>query len=136
MNQFWPALFAGLAVVITVAAWKPVRKRVQTWWANQMDAADYAEELEENDQLETLREQVAQRARKLGIPMPVSSSGNRVEYADGRIATFIPDHRTYRAAMEARRVDIFNTYNRELPIPLSRRDRSWLMLWLEEHPEL
>lgn len=140
MKQFWPALLAGLAVVAIVAvvswAWKPVRVRVSTWWANQMAAADEAEELTEYDQLTTLREQVADRAKKLGISMPVSSSGNRVEYADGHTTLFIPDFQTYRSAMESRRVDIFNTINKHPPTPLSQRGRDWLIQWLDEHPEL
>lgn len=139
MNEFWSAVLAGLAVLIVAAVassvWKPARARARTWWATQMADADEAEDLAEHDQLETLRDQVADRARKLGVPMPLNSSGNKVEYADGRIATFIPDYRAYRAAMESRRVDIFNTFNREPPIPLNRRDRSWLLMWLEQHPE-
>jgi hypothetical protein len=139
MSQFWPALFAGLAVVAmgwaVSSAGKPLRARARKWWANQMAAADEAEEFAEEDQLATLREQVADRARKLGVSMPVRFSGRGVEYADGHVTVFIPDFQTYRRMMESRRVDIFTTVNREPPTPLSHRDRRWLVQWLAENPE-
>jgi hypothetical protein len=55
--------------------------------------------------------------------------------ADGHTTLFMSDFQRYRNAMESRRVDLANTVNRQPPTPLSRRDRAWLVNWLEENPE-
>lgn len=143
MHDFWPAFFAGLAVAAVIAAaawaWKPLRIRIQDWWARgNAEAAERAAQAE-SEQLETLRGQVVERARKLGIPMAVSSSshplGTPITYADGHTTLFITDYQRYRSAMASRRVDFANTVNREPPTPLNRRDRAWLINWLGEHQE-
>lgn len=139
MDDFWPAFFAGLAVLavagLSTWLWRPTRVRLQRWWARSKAEADELAEEAEYERLQTLREQVTERARKLGKPMPVSVSGSRVTYADGYTTTFIADFRQYRRAMESGSVDIMRTINKEPPIPLSRRNRAWLEKWLADNPE-
>ncbi|MBB6626642.1 hypothetical protein H5V45_04830 [Nocardioides sp. KIGAM211] len=139
MDDSWPAFFAGLAVLAVAALaawfWRPTRVRLQRWWIRGTAEADEAAADAENEQMHTLREQVPERARKVGKPMPVSSSGNRVTYADGHTTTYIADFQQYRRAMESGRVDIMRTVNKVPPTPLSRRDRAWLEKWLADNPE-
>lgn len=133
------AVVGGLIVLVLAGlaawAWKPTRKRITEWWARRRAKADEAAELAEYEQLETLRRQVADRARKVGKPMPVHASGNQITYSDGRTMTFIPDFQRYRRLMETRQVDFRSTVNREPPIPLSRRSGAWMEKWLEDNPE-
>ncbi len=138
MNEFWVAVLAGLAVaaVVALVAWigKPLlRKATAAWQDSEIEANELAEEAEANE-LETLREQVVERARAIGAPMAVSASGSRVTYADGKVSTFIPDFGQYRAAMTSRRVDILRTINKPVPMTLAQRDRAWMEHWLREHP--
>jgi len=125
----------GVILAVLGYIWKTQSVRLRRWWSDRMAEADETAEDVEFGQLETLREQVADRARKLGIPMPVSSNGNHITYADGHTTLFIPDYQAYRHAMESRRVDILNTVNKEPPTPLSHRGRAWLEEWLAEHLE-
>lgn len=126
-------VISGLVVLILGGAWKQ-RAWLRTWWARQMDAVDDIDEETAAEHLETLREQVIDRARLLGIHLPVSSSGNKVAYSNGETFTFIPSRQAYVAAMNSRRVDILRTYNKSAPTPLSHRDRAWLLQWLDDHP--
>jgi hypothetical protein len=139
MDEFWPAFFAGLAVlaVTAVAAWvwKPTRVRLQTWWTRGQDEYDEAAERADDRQLAELREQVIARANKLGITIPVDRSGNRVTYSDGHTSAFIPDFQQYRRAMQSGRADIMRTFNKEPPTPLSWRSREWMEEWLVENLE-
>ena len=110
------------------------RDRLHDWWSRKMLEADELAQLAEAEQVETLRDQVAVRARQLGIRLPRSASGRRVTYTDGQTTTFIPNFQAYRAAMKSGRVDIHRTVNATPPIPLSDRDRGWLEEWLSDHP--
>ncbi|MGB5953692.1 MAG: hypothetical protein WBG57_14400 [Ornithinimicrobium sp.] len=70
MDDFWPAFFAGSAVlaVAGLAAWfwRPTRVRLQGWWIRGTAEADEAAADAEYEQMHMLREQVAERARKVG----------------------------------------------------------------------
>lgn len=82
-----------------------------------MDAVDDIDEEAAAEHLETLREQVIDRSRQLGMKLPVSSSGNKVAYSNGETFTFIPSRQAYVAAMQSRRVDIHRPYNKSAPTP-------------------
>lgn len=110
------------------------RGHLRDWWSRKMAEADESAELADAEELETLRDQVAERAGQLGIKLPRSASGNQVTYTDGRTVTFIPDFQAYQAAMRSGQVDILRTMNAAPPTPLSRRDRAWLEKWLSDHP--
>lgn len=95
--------------------------RLRTWlptsWSRQMDAVDDIDEEAAAEHLETLREQVIDRSRQLGMKLAVSSSGNKVAYSNGETFTFIPSRQAYVAAMQSRRVDIHRPYNKSAPTP-------------------
>lgn len=127
------AVTASLVLMFMVWAAKK-SDMVQAWWHRQMRAADAADELLESERVETLREQVSERARQLGVNLPRSRSGNRVTYVNGEVVTFIEDFNRYRSAMQSRQVDPFRTRTGTPPTPLSHRGRVWLEEWLAEHP--
>jgi hypothetical protein len=86
------------------------------------------------EQFETLVEQVAQRARALGVVLAVRGEGNAIINTNGERITYIRDHAVYQAKMQAGTVDRFRTWPGERPTALSERSREWLITWLEEHP--
>lgn len=124
---------SGLLVLIIAGAWSR-RGWLQTWWARLMNSVDELDEEAEWEQLVVLREQVLERARKLGLKLPVSQSGEKVTYSNGETFTFIADHGIYRARMNSGRADLLRTYNKTPPTPLNHRDRAWLQKWLDDNP--
>lgn len=130
------ALVAIAATAIGLISWG-WRKRVvvRSWIARHIASINKLDAEAEARQLQTLREQVAERARALGIVMAERAvSYNQVVNTDGETITYIRDYQAYQSAMQAGTVDRFRTSPGQRPTALNERDWAWLEKWLEDNP--
>ena len=96
---------------------------------------DAVEQESEAQQLDTLRGQVADRARAIGIVLAERSLGSgRIVNTQGETITYIRDHGAYASAMQAGTVDQLRTWPGSPPKALDQQDRAWLEKWLEDNP--
>lgn len=121
-------------IVLALLGWLfKSRGVLHAWWDREKETADELEWETEIDQLETLREQVVERARLLGATLPLTASGNQVTFSNGVTNTFIPGER-YGDALRSGRYRLATTVPGSPPVPLSRWDRARMEAWLEAHP--
>lgn len=126
------AVIGGL--ILAVILWLFGRRGVvRAWWTREKVAVEEHEWETEFEQLETLREQVQERARLVGATLPLTASGNQVTFSNGVTSTFIPGDR-YGDALRSGRYRLATTVPGSPPVPLSRWDRARMEAWLEEHP--
>lgn len=139
MDQFWPAFFAGLAVLAVAGAvtwaWTQ-RVRIKGWFERNEGLAAEAKKAVAASELDDLRKEVVKRARLLKVDLCIKTEGTRpivATYTDGRRIPFYPDHPSYMRAMNGPVPDLQGRVGRP-KTPVSRWTKQQCVEWLADHP--